>query len=387
MEQYVYFSIIFFSLIVLLLYLYIIIEKFFEVYKNKKINKYSNEIIPYIDYNIIKIKRGENIDYNMPKTLKNICKNKYKRIIVEQRLIYYLENFKGKFSDKITELCIYIGLVQYEISNLKDKNSFKKALACKKLGQFRSKEALAALLKEVNTINIDVKYNALLAIAKIGDEKSFIKAFEKVDFTIPLSERSLIEIVDNFEGDKSEIYNYMVDSKNDFISCIFIKSAANYKNIILSNKISKYLTSKSKEKRIASIKALSNAEDERYLDNIIKLLEDNEWEVRAVAAKALGNFKNPRILIPLIKCLSDSEWYVRYNAAISILNNEEGLNVLYLVFEGEDNFAKDIVISAIENSHYSKELYSHKNLKDIRKQKLLFYIKNYIKIKNEKEKT
>lgn len=383
MEQYVYFSIMFFSLIIFFLYMYIIFEKIFEIYKNKKIGRYSKELLPYIDFTVMKLKQGEDIDYSM---LKTICKNKYKRVIVEQRLIYYLENFKGKFLYKVTELCVYIGLVQYEISNLKDKNVFKKALACKKLGQFRSKKAINSLLKRINTTNTDVKYNILLALAKIGDEYSFIKAFEKIDSTVLLSERSLIEIVDSFEGDKNKIYKHMINSNNDFISCVFIKSAANYKSISLSNEISKYLSSENKEKRIASVKALASVKDERYLDCMIKLLEDKEWEVRAVVAKALGNFKNPKILVSLTKSLSDKEWYVRYNAATSILNNEAGLDILSHVFEGDDNFAKDIIISAIENSSYAKKLYSYENSENEYKQKLVIQVKNYIKKKNEKEK-
>lgn len=382
MEKYVYFSIMFFSLIIFFLYIYILYEKTSEIYKNKRIEKYDIKVTPYIDSTLDKIINGQDIDFDILEYIKSQCENKYKRAIIERRLLHSLENFKGDFCKKITELCEYIGIVQYEIDNFKNRNLHQKALASKKLGQFRSKYALEPLLKEIHIKNNDVKYNILLALSKIGEEEAFIKVFENIDASVDLSERSLIEIVDSFEGDKNKIYKRMIDSDNNFSACVFIKSAGNCKDKSLSDTIAKYLFSEDKERRIAAVKAIGNIADVNYLDDIIKLLEDSAWEVRAIAAKVLNNFKNSKILIPLAKSLSDSQWYVRYNAAISILNNKEGIDTISYIFKGEDRFAKDIVISAMENSPNDK-LYLYENSEDDKKRQLAAEIKKYIAMRDK----
>lgn len=384
MEQYVYFSIMFFSLIIFFLYIYIVYEKIVEIYKNKKMKEYNIEVIPYVNSTVNKIINGQDIDYNSLGNIKKYCRNKYKREIVQERLLYYLENFKGDFSQNITKLCEYIGIVQYDINNLKKQNYHIKALAAKILGQFRSKDAVEALMKEAYSKDNDVKYNVLMALAKIGEEDSFISVFESIDSSVDLSERSLIEIVDSFEGDKNKIYRHMINSDNNFIACVFIKSLGNYKDMSLNKDISEYLSGEDKERRIAAVKAIGNMSDVRYLNNIIELLEDNEWEVRAVTARVLSNFTNSKILIPLAKSLSDSQWYVRYNAAISILNHDDGIDTISYVFQGKDKFAKDIIISAMENSPNNR-LYLYENSSDDNKRALAIKIKKYKAMKKKDE--
>lgn len=382
MEQYVYLSIMFFSLIIFFLYIYILYDKLLESNKSKIIQKYFKELEPYINSIIKEFINGKDEGFSTLENLKIICRNKYKREITEKILLYYFENSKGEFLQRLIQLCEHVEIIQYEIKSLKNKDNLKKALAAKRLGEFRSREPIETLLNELNTTNTDVKYNILLALAKIGDEDSFIKAFKNINSAVVLSERSLIEIADSFEGDKNKIYKYMINENNSFTASIFIKSAGNHKNKFLSHEISKYLFSEDKELKIAAIKAIGSIGDEEYLDSIISLLDDKEWEVRAVSARALGNFTNNKILLPLVKALSDSQWYVRFNAATSILNHSEGIDVVSHVFQGEDRFAKDIIISAIENS--SKNIiYLYENSNDPEKKELALKIKEYINGKNK----
>lgn len=376
MEKYVYLSIMFFSLIIFFLYIYIVFEKLLENYKSKIIQKYSTDLVSYINLIVSEITSGKDIHLFELENLKVICKNKNKRQIIEERLLFYFENYKGEFLPKLIEFCEQIEIVKHEIKNLENRDNFKKALAARRLGEFRSKKSIEKLLNQLKIMNIDVKYNILLALAKIGEENSFIEAFKNIDSEIILSERSLIEIVDSFEGDKDKIYKYMINSNNNFIASVFIKSAGNYKKLSLSSEISKYLSSEDKELRIASVKAIGSINDDTYLDTIISLLKDVEWEVRAVTARTLGNFSSEKILMPLVKALSDLQWYVRFNAATSIINHRGGLKVLSNVFEGEDRFAKDIIISAIENSS-NNSLYLYEISNDEEKKALVNKIKQY----------
>lgn len=383
MEKYVYISIIFFSMIIFLLYVYIMFEKISEAYRNNRIKKYSQEVEPYIDFILNEIKEGKGEVSAALDNVKEACTDRVKREVLEDKILHCFEKYDKESSQKLTELCRYTGIIQHEIKNLKNTNYFKKALAAKRLGEFRSSEAVQALLDEIKVRNNDVVYNILSALGKIGNETAFIKAFESIDPAVSLSERSLIEIVDDFEGDKNNIFRHMINSNNSFIACVFIKSAGNSKNASLSVEISKYLCNDNKELRIAAVKAIGSIADEKYIDDIIALLKDSEWEVRALAAKALNNFTDKKVLVPLRKALSDPQWHVRYNAATAILNHKEGMNMISSVFEGEDEFAKDIILSAIEHSSDDKT-YLYEGSQILNKKEFVIKMRHNMEMENKR---
>lgn len=379
MEIYVYYSIIFFGLTILLLYGYLIFVKTKRAYRNKKKTKYSKDLIPYIDNIMNGVLEERCLEEESKAYLRKIIKNPIKKEIFIERNIYYLENFKGEFINNITSLCEDLGLVDYDIKNLKSSNKFLKALACKRLGEYRSKKPIKHLITVLQLPIVDITYNALMALAKIGDEEAFAEAFENINSKVILNERSLMEILDSFEGDKKYIYKKMISSSNNYLSVVFIKSSGNHMDVYKGEKISKYLNDENKEKRIAALKAIGSMGDSRYVKNIINLLSDKEWEVRAVAAKVLGKLEDDNAIFPLVNALSDRQWYVRYNAAESILSIDRGLDIIPTIFEGKDRFAKDIIISAIENLDFMKKIDLYENSDDENKKKIAMYIKGYTK--------
>lgn len=120
--------------------------------------------------------------------------------------------------------------------------------------------------------------------------------------------------------------------------------------------------------------------DNRYVVQIIELLKDEAWEVRAIAAKVLGQLQDTKALIPLVNALSDREWYVRYNAANSLISIEGGIDLVYDVLEGEDRFAKDIVIAVLETSYGWDKVLQY-DMQNTRTPKLKEVIRKYIQEK------
>ncbi|MDF2612377.1 MAG: lyase domain protein repeat-containing protein [Clostridia bacterium] len=348
----VYYSIIVFGIIIFSLYLYIIYVKTLERYTSKRKERYKNTLIPLVDVIVTELKNvGEMNFYIKDALMRHTSKNKLKSKVVEDRIIYYLETFKGDFISQLVAFCEESGIIDRKIKELSESASYIKALACKRLGELRSKKAVPYLLKEVASPSQDVTYNALLALAKIGDAEAFLKAFASINASTHLSERSLIEVADSFEGNKADIYYPMIDYENEFVSCIFIKSAGGYKDSVLGEKIAKFLSCDSKERILSAIKALAGMGDNRYIHQISELTTHEVWEIRAIAAKALGTFHDLSVINKLIDALSDRQWFVRYNAASSLLTLDKQLKYIAKVFEGEDRFAKDILISAMENSN------------------------------------
>jgi hypothetical protein len=387
MEQYIYYSIILFSIVVEFLYVYIIIEKAIERLTKKRKAKYEKQLIPEIDAVVNElIDKSEVINPNITQVrLKKILRSRLRRDIVEERVVYYLENFKGEFRGILIKFCEDYGIVDYEIKQLNSRNIYKIALICKQLGEIRSKKAIPYLLEQMPSSIQDIKYNALLALAKIGEEESFIKAFTQIDGSILLSERSIIEIIDSFEGEKTKIYSKMIHAEDEFISSLFIKSAGNSLEYSLVEQIASYLDNESKERRIAAIKAFGNLKDIRYLEKITSLLNDDSWEVRALTAKTLGRYGQSSVIPNLLEKLSDRQWFVRFNSAVAILKLDKELKYVDKVFEGEDKFAKDIIISAMEDLDLISKIVDEGDIGSQDENKLSKLIRDYIENGGETE--
>lgn len=388
MEMYVYYSIIIFGIIIVSLYCYIIWIKTFEHYTNWQKRKHENLLIPLTDTMVSDLIPNNVTNFTQKDALiSTVTKNKLKKLVVENRIIYHLEMLQDHKNEQLIHFCEVTGIIDHELKELSKSNLYAKALACKKLGELRSKKSVPYLLTEVNSLSQDVIYNALLALAKIGDEQAFIKAFENINASILLSERSLIEVVDSFEGDKALVYSQMIDCDNEFVSCIFIKSAGSYRDDAITSQIAAFLKGHSKERTIAAIKALKNTNNSIYIIDILNLLTDENWEIRAMAAKALDTYQNSEVIHKLITALSDNQWFVRYNAASSLLSLDKNLSYIAKVFEGEDKFAKDILILAMENNNSLSLLLDDTKLSNDIAETTVLLIRNYIKkgggIKND----
>lgn len=353
----IYTLIVTFAVIILLLQVYLIVKRIIDSLGQRKRSNYQKSILT--DLNILIDHIAEQFPSEETiRSYQNAILDKSKRAVLEEILIHQLESPKSEKSINLSKLCDHIGLIDLEISTLlNNKNPYKISRSCKNLGEYRSKKALPAILSHVSNNTLDVKYNALLALAKIGDLNAYLDAFIILFFEsevsgdqIYLSQRSMIEIADSFEGDKLEMYNTMIDSNTSYISTVFIKSAGNYGDKAVSEKIIRYVKDSNRNRRAACTKALGQLRDNRYINDLIEALDDADWECRAVAAKSLGLIGDAQALNALMKTLSDKEWWVRYNSAWSIVQIPEGLNLVESIMSNDDQFAKDIIMSVLANS-------------------------------------
>ena len=217
-----------------------------------------------------------------------------------------------------------------------------------------------------------------MALSKIGDEGNLIKAFTTFNQSNTLSERSLIEIVDSFHGDKISLYNKMILDEDPYISSVFIKSAGNYMDFAMNGIIASFIKENNLTRKIASIKAIGQTYDIRYIDDLIECMRDESWQVRAVAANSLGKLESNSALPILIGALNDREWWVRRNSAEAIFMIPNGIKEIESVFLAQDSFAKDSLLSAMENCGVFSDLYLYEYSTDITKRNLAKLINEYI---------
>lgn len=319
MEIYVAYSLIIFLSMLVFFYIYIFYIKILNWGRQERIKQSNEEWGALIDKMIIELDE-KYPQIKVIKKLRRKLRNKLKRKITIERIMHYSYSFKGNIRNDIKRFCEDTMIVKYTLEDFKTKDKLKLALSCKILGEFRSERALPKLLSAVDNNFPDVKYNALMAIAKIGNLNAFVESFSKIEDNSTLSERSLIEIVDSFEGDFVLLYKKMILSENDYISTVFIKSLANYMDMQFNDDIVKLLDGKNKDKKIAVIKVLGQTSDVRFIQELIECLNDEAWEIRSMAASSLGRMEDGRALSFLVKALTDRAWWVRFNAAQATFN-------------------------------------------------------------------
>jgi hypothetical protein len=376
-EQYVYYSIIFFVGLISLLYIYILLEKSISFYGQKNREKSEKTLLPYIDSIFLSMEE-EYPNYIIIKKVKEKIKNPMNRKIVIERVIYFVSIFSGQIRLSIIRFCEDTELLSYVLKSLKSKDYKKVALSCKILGEFGSESSVLDLLKVLDKKIPDIQYNALMALSKIGDMESLVTAFATLNENNTLSERSLIEIVDSFNGDKISLYHKMIFDEDPFISSIFIKSSGNYMDFALNDIIASFIKEINLTRKIASIKVIGQTYDIRYIDDLIECMKDDSWQVRAIAASSLGKLESGSSLPILIGALNDKEWWVRRNSAQAIFMIPHGVKEIEAVFLAQDSFAKDSILSAMEDSGAFSELYLYQYSTDISKRHLAKLINDYI---------
>lgn len=344
----------------IVLLLYMVYSKLHEARKLKKISDIKEEIEPIL-LTLFEEASGEQQINPVLTKLQPFLKNELMKETVAEFLCRHIELVTGTTRDLLCELAEQAGLVEREIMRLKQHNIYSKALACWRLGNYRSKKALPLLLESVATPNIDVKYHALLAISKIGDEDSFVSALTKQCNCLLLSERSLLEIIDSYEGDKVSLFKKVLPEADDFLASVLIKSAGNSNILELAGEISKQLKEESIERRIAAIKALGSLKISDYEDELAAVLEDRDWRIRAVAAKALGEVGTRKSIEKLKTALKDSEWWVRHNAAHSLVKLGAAQELLHELEQGSDRFAEDMLRFVLESGAASSNRFPQKS--------------------------
>lgn len=263
-------------------------------------------------------------------------------------IIDYGDDFIESNHSLLMNLYIVTGIKAFLIKRLTSRSFFLKSLACRQLGALKLKNTEAYIRKLIFCDNNDVKYNVMLALAKLGDTRGLRNILTNKSENIRLSYRAIIEIVSVYNGSKEELFEETLELCDDYIKGILIKSAADYKIEVLREYYVKYLKSEDKNLRIACIRALCELINSVNEEAIVNMLEDKDWEVRAAAAKSLGKIGTSNCFAALEKTISDSEWWVRHNAACTLILLPGGREYASRIINGRDQYAREAVVSAIE---------------------------------------
>lgn len=270
---------------------------------------------------------------------------------VEEMLMDVLAAKKSKRTKNAIKVARSFGFPMKALKLFNSRSIINVALACRKSGLYRNAAAAPSILKALRAVSSTVQFQAVTALAQIGEISYFLQAFEDIQQYIMLNERTLFEIIKTYEGDMRSMYETMIAHTTDYLATIFLKSMDADMARGLSHEVVSQLGSENMERLIAAVKAVSYVDDPLVVEKLKGFLGDKRWQVRAAVVKALGGYTNYDLAPYLVAALSDENWWVRTNAAKSLLRFDDIGPYVDEVVRGGDKFAKDCLSHAIKSKN------------------------------------
>jgi len=201
---------------------------------------------------------------------------------------------------------------------------------------------ITSLIKS-NRNNIDIVFEALLALAYMNSSKAFIEICMDKKYIRYISFRNLQEIIIAFSGDKEVLYKKLLSAPDDYVVRICIKRIGAEEISSLVPKTMQFLESKNYNLVIDTLRTISALKYKPASVKIQKLLKHSHWEVRNAVVQAAAAIDTDHYTDSLIEALQDKEWFVRYNAGLALSKADNLENVREKVHATNDKFAIDML--------------------------------------------
>lgn len=349
----IFFTLLFFIYSILML----ILVTTFKDWKYRKFNK------------TVDLKRGqyEKVIEEQLKVIKNGGElkestiNYMKKFLKDEVFVNILDTYLTKYllsnENKIVRIYMrnFKEEILHSIYNQSKSDDISSIYNVFRLGLYRleDREVSLYLLDCLDTNSLYLKYNALRAIASIGNTTCLIDALKYLSIEKDvLNQKVVLDIVNSSTAYKEEVKRCLLDAIHSF--------SDNIKNIVIEY----FRIQMHEEAADELLKLLSNEEENmevrlsiiRYFGRVYyssarsmlqELMNHGEWEYRALCATSLKLYQSEDTEKSLIDCIGDSNWYVRYNTANTLLEYDIEDDKIMRIINSDDPYASDVMKYAL----------------------------------------
>ena len=242
------------------------------------------------------------------------------RRVIQDRLIEWIEQFKGDARTKLVKLCREAGFVEEEIKALSSIWPVRRVEAAYRLGGMRASEAVPALEEMMS----NAKYGpqAIIyarSIAKSADRPDQIRAMlsRLLSYGKPVHNLAA-DILLETRLDTSGLVRKLLDDPNPDLVKVALVAMWGQAVPAVVPALDRLVGSEEKDVRAEAVKLYLSSNPVLKDETIAGLMNDSEWVVRAATAKALGPLHAARSIPLLTAALQDESWHVRHNSAESL---------------------------------------------------------------------
>lgn len=250
----------------------------------------------------------------------------------------------------IIRLLHVINPVGYYSRELKNSDSYRKAYIFRKLADYPDPESIMSIRKFVGSKKKVLSYNAVMALATLGDEDSLVQFILNSQKEYLYSHRIILQILDAYTGDIEALAGVLLGQGDEYIRASVIKGIAKHRIRQFDSIYLLGLNSKNVDMKVACVRALGEIADSKYEHAMIVEVHDQNWEVRAAAADELHNFHTESSMQALEQALTDSVWWVRHNAACSLVAMDVTGKHVKEALNKYDKYANEAVRAALQKA-------------------------------------
>jgi len=203
-------------------------------------------------------------------------------------------------------------------------------------------DKITSIIKD-NKDNIDIIFEALLALARMNSSEQFMQICMDKKYIKRISFRNLQEIIIAYTGDREILYKKLLTAPDNYIIRICIKRIGAEGIESLSPNIVKFLDSKNFNLVIDALRTIGALKYKPAAEKVQKLLKHDNWEIRNAVVQATAAIDIDQYTDSLIEALQDSEWFVRYNAGKALCEATELKEVRDKVYATNDEFAIEML--------------------------------------------
>jgi len=271
--------------------------------------------------------------------------------VLDEYLLNVLKIPDTEHRERLLKIADHLNFPSECLAQVKSRNHRISALGYYRAGIYSITEAAEDMELALDLDSSENQFGILMGLARMGGAEALIRAFEKIKENVLVNDRGIIEILSAFPDgeEKEKLFRTMIKSDTEYFTILFLKALGKDMAKLLMDDINLVFKNGNKEVRAAAIHGLSTLGEKVPAKILIKALEDKDWEIRALAAKALKPVKTSEASSALYNVLFDQQWWVRQNAANS-LTEHPGYEALFIkASESGDEYARDSIISALEN--------------------------------------
>lgn len=340
------------SIFLLILFLYLTIQKIIDNLFEKKKLKYRKKIQPQLSLNISK--------GNMYTQRLFQPKEKWKRAIIIDFLINKATTIKNKDEIyRIKQISNELGLTEDLAEKLIDIKWWTAADATRKVGILKLNELSPLILKNLNSEEYDLWTASARALSKMNKTSYLIKFL--IEKENSLKNPSIIRIGDMLiqsnEEDGDKDIDLMLENINNvsfLLKGIFIEALAKRKAVIALPYIEQFLESDEMEYRLKALKAIGDIGLTSREEDIIKFLSSNNWIEKVMAIRIIQVCSIRRAIPDLIDLLSDKNWWTRLRSAEALRGfGPVGIEKLKWIIEFHtDAYARDMAAKVLQEGEF-----------------------------------
>ncbi|WP_440110761.1 HEAT repeat domain-containing protein [Paenibacillus sp. QZ-Y1] len=275
------------------------------------------------------------------------------RRVIQNKLIEWIDQFKGEYRDKLIVLSREAGFVEHDLKELERLSYGRQIDAAYRLGGMRCPEAvpgLMALLKDEKPgpMAIMIARSIARCTTRQGELKDMLALLLSKGKSI---HHLAADILLETSQDTSRLLMELLEDRNPDLVKVGLVAMWGQAVPEVMPALDRLVGAEHQDVRAEAVKLYLSASPALRDETILKLMQDSDPEVRAEVVQALGS-KHASGSIPLLrKALRDEDWGVRYNSAESLSKlGEPGFEALCQAAVQGTGAEREIAMQQIEST-------------------------------------